>query len=37
MRAITQDSLGGPEVLRLADLPRPRPFPTEVQVRVHAA
>ncbi|MFD4699537.1 NADP-dependent oxidoreductase [Streptomyces niveus] len=37
MRAITQDSLGGPEVLRLADLPRPRPIPTEVQVRVHAA
>lgn len=37
MRAITQDSLGGPEVLRLSDRPRPRPLPTEVLVRVHAA
>lgn len=37
MRAIIQDSLGGPEVLRLSDRPRPRPLPTEVLVRVHAA
>ncbi|MFJ2645745.1 NADP-dependent oxidoreductase [Streptomyces sp. NPDC087420] len=37
MRAITQDSLGGPEVLRLAEVARPRPLPTEIQVRVHAA
>ncbi|MDI5961667.1 NADP-dependent oxidoreductase [Streptomyces sp. SL13] len=37
MRAITQDTLGGPEVLRLADVPRPDPLPTEVEVRVHAA
>ncbi|WP_330177040.1 NADP-dependent oxidoreductase [Streptomyces sp. NBC_01498] len=37
MRAVVQDSLGGPEVLRLADLPRPRPLPTEVLVRVRAA
>ncbi|QHY94118.1 Quinone oxidoreductase 1 [Streptomyces sp. S4.7] len=37
MRAITQDSLGGPEVLRVSERPRPRPVPTEVLVRVHAA
>ncbi|MFE4646441.1 NADP-dependent oxidoreductase [Streptomyces sp. NPDC056730] len=37
MRAITQDTLGGPEVLRLTELARPEPLPTEVQVRVHAA
>ncbi|MFE7572673.1 NADP-dependent oxidoreductase [Streptomyces sp. NPDC057539] len=37
MRAITQDTFGGPEVLRLAEQARPQPLPTEVQVRVHAA
>ncbi|MFJ9031972.1 NADP-dependent oxidoreductase [Streptomyces sp. NPDC102274] len=37
MRAITQDTFGGPEVLRLTELARPEPLPTEVQVRVHAA
>ncbi|MFE4370833.1 NADP-dependent oxidoreductase [Streptomyces sp. NPDC056835] len=37
MRAITQDTFGGPEVLRLTELARPQPLPTEVQVRVHAA
>ena len=37
MRAITQDGFGGPEVLRLAEVPRPEPLPTEVLVRVHAA
>ncbi|MFI1393637.1 NADP-dependent oxidoreductase [Streptomyces sp. NPDC020681] len=37
MRAITQDTFGGPEVLRLAEVPRPEPLPTEVLVRVHAA
>ncbi|MET9479498.1 NADP-dependent oxidoreductase [Streptomyces sp. NPDC006638] len=37
MRAITQDSLGGPGVLRLGEVARPRPLPTEIQVRVHAA
>ncbi len=36
MRAITQKSFGGPEVLELADTPRPTPGPTEVLVRVKA-
>jgi NADPH:quinone reductase-like Zn-dependent oxidoreductase len=37
MRAVTQDTFGGPDVLRLAEVPRPEPLPTEVLVRVHAA
>ncbi|MFF4482039.1 NADP-dependent oxidoreductase [Streptomyces sp. NPDC001520] len=37
MRAVVQDALGGPEVLRVAEVPRPEPLPTEVLVRVHAA
>ena len=37
MRAITQDSLGGPEVLYEAQVRKPAPLPTEVLVRVHAA
>ncbi len=37
MRAITQDTFGGPEVLRLTEVERPTPLPTEVLVRVHAA
>lgn len=37
MRAVVQDRFGGPDVLRLADVPRPAPLPTEVLVRVHAA
>ncbi|MEU3186240.1 NADP-dependent oxidoreductase [Streptomyces sp. NPDC006923] len=37
MRGITQDTFGGPEVLRFTELPRPEPLPTEVQVKVHAA
>ncbi|GAB7191883.1 NADP-dependent oxidoreductase [Kineococcus sp. NUM-3379] len=37
MRALVQDSLGGPEVLREADVPRPEPLPTEVLVRVVSA
>ncbi|MFE0021644.1 NADP-dependent oxidoreductase [Amycolatopsis sp. NPDC059021] len=37
MRAISQRTLGGPEVLEEADLPRPVPGPTEILVRVHAA
>ncbi|MGH8875991.1 MAG: alcohol dehydrogenase catalytic domain-containing protein, partial [Stackebrandtia sp.] len=37
MRAVTQDELGGPEVLRLAEIARPAPGYGEVLVRVHAA
>jgi NADPH:quinone reductase-like Zn-dependent oxidoreductase len=37
MRLVQQHELGGPEVLRLTDVPRPEPEPTHVQVRVHAA
>ncbi|MFF3515658.1 NADP-dependent oxidoreductase [Streptomyces sp. NPDC002573] len=37
MRAIRQDVLGGPEVLREVRLERPSPRPNEVLVRVHAA
>ncbi|MFE7616233.1 NADP-dependent oxidoreductase [Streptomyces sp. NPDC057496] len=36
MRAVTQDGLGGPEVLRLATVDRPEPGPAEVLVRIHA-
>ncbi|MFF3245810.1 NADP-dependent oxidoreductase [Streptomyces sp. NPDC002870] len=37
MRAIGQDTLGGPEVLRIVETDRPEPEPAEVLVRVHAA
>lgn len=37
MRAYTQTELGGPEVLRIEEVPRPTPGPAEVLVKVHAA
>ncbi|WP_199439086.1 NADP-dependent oxidoreductase [Umezawaea beigongshangensis] len=37
MRAIVQDRFGGPEVLEVREVERPRPLPTEVLVRVRAA
>ncbi|WP_369240193.1 NADP-dependent oxidoreductase [Streptomyces sp. R21] len=37
MRAIGQDSFGGPDVLKIIEVPRPVPGPAEVLVRVHAA
>ncbi|MBB4687924.1 NADP-dependent oxidoreductase [Amycolatopsis jiangsuensis] len=37
MRMVTQREFGGPEVLRLVEVDRPEPGPTEVLVRVHAA
>ncbi|MFE2140775.1 NADP-dependent oxidoreductase [Streptomyces sp. NPDC059456] len=37
MRSVVQDGFGGPEVLRIQQVPRPVPLPTEVLVRVHAA
>lgn len=37
MRAISQDTHGGPEVLRETELPRPEPGPGEILVSVRAA
>jgi NADPH:quinone reductase-like Zn-dependent oxidoreductase len=37
MRAIGQESLGGPEVLKVVEVDRPEPGASEVLVRVHAA
>jgi NADPH:quinone reductase-like Zn-dependent oxidoreductase len=37
LRAIRQQSLGGPEVLELVTVARPEPFPTEVLVKVATA
>jgi NADPH:quinone reductase-like Zn-dependent oxidoreductase len=37
MKAISQDELGGPEVLKLVTLPTPRPGVSEILIRVHAA
>lgn len=37
MRAISQDRLGGPDVLHVVDIPRPKPGPSQILVRVHAA
>jgi len=37
MRAVGQDVLGGPEVLKLVNVPRPEPRTNEVLVRVRAA
>lgn len=37
MYAVVQDTFGGPEVLRVREVVRPEPLPTEVLVRVHAA
>ena len=37
MQAISQDTLGGPEVLVSVSLPRPTPGIGEILVRVHAA
>ncbi|HEX2034503.1 MAG TPA: NADP-dependent oxidoreductase [Chloroflexota bacterium] len=37
MLAIQQETFGAPEVLRLVEVERPEPLPTEVLVRVHAA
>jgi NADPH2:quinone reductase len=37
MKAIRVHEFGGPEVLRLNEVPTPRPGPSEVVVRIHAA
>ncbi|MGB8945232.1 MAG: NADP-dependent oxidoreductase [Streptomyces sp.] len=37
MRAVIQQSIGGPEVLELVETERPKPQPGEVLVKVHAS
>jgi D-arabinose 1-dehydrogenase-like Zn-dependent alcohol dehydrogenase len=37
MRAVTQRSYGGPEVLEVTEVDRPEPVPSEVLVRIHAS
>ncbi|GAA1617495.1 NADP-dependent oxidoreductase [Actinoplanes couchii] len=37
MRAVTQQTFGGPEVLQIREVPKPSPLPTEILVRVTAA
>ena len=37
MRAVSQDQLGGPEVLKLVTWPTPEPGVSEILIRVHAA
>jgi NADPH:quinone reductase-like Zn-dependent oxidoreductase len=37
MRAVSQDSLGGPDVLKIVNVPVPEPGVSELLVRVHAA
>jgi NADPH:quinone reductase-like Zn-dependent oxidoreductase len=37
MRKVTQQEVGGTEVLHVVDAERPTPIPTEILVRVHAA
>jgi NADPH:quinone reductase-like Zn-dependent oxidoreductase len=37
MRVVTQHTFGAPEVLQIAEAPKPRPLPSEVLVRVHAS
>jgi NADPH:quinone reductase-like Zn-dependent oxidoreductase len=37
MRAVVQDGYGSPDVLSLADVPRPAPGPGQVPVRIEAA
>ncbi|WP_407289123.1 NADP-dependent oxidoreductase [Streptomyces sp. BP-8] len=37
MRAVSQDTPGSPDVLKVVEMPRPRPGRGEILVRVHAA
>ncbi|KUJ67424.1 NADPH:quinone reductase [Streptomyces albus subsp. albus] len=37
MRAVTQDTFGGPEVLKTVEIDRPTPLGAEVLIRVHAS
>lgn len=37
MKAVSQDELGGPEVLKLVSVPTPQPGVSQILIRVHAA
>ncbi len=37
MRAVVCEQFGGPDVLKLRDLPTPEPGPGQVRIRLHAA
>ncbi|GGI48700.1 NADPH:quinone reductase-like Zn-dependent oxidoreductase [Agromyces flavus] len=37
MRAVVQEGYGGPEVIRVAEVPEPVPGPRDAAIRVHAA
>ena len=37
MRAVSQDALGGPDVLKVVEVPIPEPAVSQILVRVHAA
>ena len=37
MKAVSQDELGGPEVLKLVTVPTPEPGVSEILIRVHVA
>jgi len=37
MKAVSQDELGGPDVLKLVTVPTPEPGISEILIRVHAA
>lgn len=37
MRAVVQHEFGGPEVMKIEEVPTPEPMPTEIRVRVRAA
>jgi len=37
MKAVSQDKLGGPDVLRVVSLPAPEPAVSQILIRVHAA
>jgi NADPH2:quinone reductase len=37
MRAVVCEQFGGPDLLKVRDLPTPEPGPGQVRIRLHAA